>query len=228
MSAGCPQRYLRSAFSWVPWTYVHHPPTSFLLFHPDGVRAKAACAPRGLPAPLPPAGEVGRGLSFCREDLLRDEIFLGAESWGPLRQVLTFQENDRCVGIWNRLLQIHREQGWGQSSCQEKPNLRPGGDGSREFQLCLRSWAAPFSPPPLAFCVSKYSVLIRTNRGEVISMAKPLSAPSSPSGEAPTLTLQGTRSFPRSHAAPAEPGSGPRPADATACLFPSCCSFPKV
>lgn len=153
-----PQRYLRSAFNWVPWAYVHHPPTSFLLFHPVGAGAKAA----SWGGRQWDCHSAGRTFSEASVHLMRSSL---GRKLGTPKASAHLQENDRCVEVWDRLLQIHREQGMGAELLpgETKPPYRRGriqGVAPLPQELgLLTSLSLPFA------CL-RYSVLIRTNQGK--------------------------------------------------------------
>lgn len=136
------------------------------------------------------------GFSSCRENVLQgpcafDEIFLWAASREPLRQRAHFQENGRCVGMWNWFLQIHRAQGVGVELLpgDTKPPCNQG-RVQRTSTLIAQLGAVQdyFSP----FCVSEMFCPHLDKLGKLISMAKSLPSPSTSSAESWMLTLQTT------------------------------------
>lgn len=123
---------------------------------------------------------AGRTFSEASVHLMRSSL---GRKLGTPKASAHLQENDRYVGVWDRVPQIHREQGVGAEILpgETKPPHRRGriqGASPLPQELGLLSSLS------LPFACLRYSVLIRTNREKMLQMAKPLSAPSSPSGEA--------------------------------------------
>lgn len=144
-------------------TYFLPPPASSNLFHTNWVRARAHMV---CPSLFPPPPNHGRGRqwdfhpaerTFSKASVHLMSSFSGQKA---LRESAHFQENGRCVGIWE--LVPSNPQRVGRSSLPGEIIL-PCNQGGIERASTLSHKPGLFISIPFPFVHLKYFVLIWTN-----------------------------------------------------------------